>query len=647
MHFRHPEILYFLGLLIIPILVHLFQLQKFQKTTFTNVAFLQKIVLQTRRSSQLKKWLILATRLLLFSALIFAFSQPYFSHQKSVKKAHYNFYIDNSLSTNTAGEKGDLLQVTAQEIINNIAEDETYSLLTNSHFYKNITGLEFKNILISIQNTPKSKEINDVFLQFESEFSNKTKTLHKNILISDFQYNKLKKINEFTNVKQPYSLIKLTPSIQNNLSVDSVFISEKTNTGFTINTVVKNQGDKKETVPIAVFNNQKLVGKRSFSIGKNSKKNIVFKIENSGVFLGEIQLNFKDTYAFDNRFFFVQNSTEKINVLAIGKTTSFLKKIFTKKEFIFTESAAKNIAYNAIPKQQLVILNELVAIPPTLLNSLDEFVKDGGHLIIIPNENSLLTSYNQLLRNFQSGQIIEKSNNALKITAIKEQHPVFNSVFSKKVQNFQYPTVNSSYTSTLKGNTILAFENEKPFVSSFGNIYWFASVLNKENSNFINSPLVVPLFYNIGQKSFKNTAPYYNIDKKNNIDVAVKLSKNDILSIANTQTSFIPLQQSYQNKTSITTGEEILKAGFYTILNKKDSLKTIAFNYNTSESLLDFMSIKELAAKKKTIETSKNIEDFFTKQNKKNKVHWLWKWFLGLAIVSLLFEILILKFFKE
>ena len=54
MQFKHPEVLYFLALLIIPILVHLFQLQKFVKVPFTNVAFLQKLALQTRKSSKLK-----------------------------------------------------------------------------------------------------------------------------------------------------------------------------------------------------------------------------------------------------------------------------------------------------------------------------------------------------------------------------------------------------------------------------------------------------------------------------------------------------------------------------------------------------------------------------------------------------------------
>ena len=92
MQFKNPEILYFLALLIIPVLIHLFQLQKFVKVPFTNVAFLQKIQQQTRKSSRIKKWLILASRLLLLTAVIFAFSQPYFSNKDRLKKQHTFIY---------------------------------------------------------------------------------------------------------------------------------------------------------------------------------------------------------------------------------------------------------------------------------------------------------------------------------------------------------------------------------------------------------------------------------------------------------------------------------------------------------------------------------------------------------------------------
>ncbi|WP_373942692.1 BatA domain-containing protein [Polaribacter sejongensis] len=148
MQFKNPEILYFLALLIIPIIVHLFQLQRFVKVPFTNVAFLQKLAQQTRKSSRIKKWLILGTRMLLFTAIIFAFSQPYFSKKTANKKQHNFIYLDNSLSTNTKGERGNLLQIAAQEIIENSSEKDVYSLQTNSSFYDRITKSELKNILL-------------------------------------------------------------------------------------------------------------------------------------------------------------------------------------------------------------------------------------------------------------------------------------------------------------------------------------------------------------------------------------------------------------------------------------------------------------------------------------------------------------------
>lgn len=169
MQFKNPDVLYLLVVLIIPILIHLFQLQKFVKVPFTNVAFLQQLTQETRKSSVLKKWLILATRMLLFTAILFAFSQPYFSAKDIEKKQETFIYLDNSLSTNTQGNKGDLLQIAAQEIIENTSENDQYSLLTNSGFYANISQNELKNKLVSLKNTPKKLAIESVLLKINSK----------------------------------------------------------------------------------------------------------------------------------------------------------------------------------------------------------------------------------------------------------------------------------------------------------------------------------------------------------------------------------------------------------------------------------------------------------------------------------------------
>jgi len=98
----------------------------------------KKIFQENRKSSKVKKWLILATRLLLFLSLLFAFSQPYFSNKNTTKNLTNFIYLDNSLSTIAEGEKGVLLKNAIQEIIENTSAEETFSLLTNTEFFENL-----------------------------------------------------------------------------------------------------------------------------------------------------------------------------------------------------------------------------------------------------------------------------------------------------------------------------------------------------------------------------------------------------------------------------------------------------------------------------------------------------------------------------
>src|SRR6187431_2849652 len=138
MQFKHPEILYFLFLLVIPILVHLFQLRRFKKEYFTNVQFLKELSVQTRKSSTIKKWLLLITRLLLLACLISAFAQPFFTAKESLKATNEMYIIlDNSYSMQAKGKKGELLKRAVQDLLEHTPETQNFSLITNSETYWN------------------------------------------------------------------------------------------------------------------------------------------------------------------------------------------------------------------------------------------------------------------------------------------------------------------------------------------------------------------------------------------------------------------------------------------------------------------------------------------------------------------------------
>ena len=111
MQFQHPELLYALALLLIPIFIHLFQLRRFQKIDFTNVAFLKKVTIETRKSSQLKKWLTLLARLLALACIVLAFAQPFTAPETALNTNKETvLYLDNSFSMQAKGAQGPLLQ---------------------------------------------------------------------------------------------------------------------------------------------------------------------------------------------------------------------------------------------------------------------------------------------------------------------------------------------------------------------------------------------------------------------------------------------------------------------------------------------------------------------------------------------------------
>ena len=650
MHFKYPAVFYFLCVLIIPILIHLFNLQRFKKIEFTNVQFLKKIRLETRKNSKLKKRLILATRLLSFTALIFTFSQPYFGDKKTEEVRHNYIYLDNSKSLNTNGINGNLLKIAAQDIIENSPENERYSLLTNNDFNINISKKELVKSLKNIKFSNNTTSIQDKINTIQTELNDKSINVYKNLLISDFQYFNKKINNEFTNVIRPFSFVKLNSNVKNNISVDSAYINTIRTQEKLVSVVLKNQGKAKKNIPIALYNSSKLINKQSFSILENEKKILDFPIKNLSQFKGKIQLNFNDAFLFDNAFYFTVNTPTKTSILNIGKALPLISKIFNSDEFNFTSSTLQNVNYNSISSQKLIILNQLISFSTILENSLLKFLKNGGSLLVIPHQNLELRSYNSFFKQVNTGRIVTKKKDSLKITTINFNHPLFSNVFSKEIENFEYPTTTINYKHTLTGNAILSLEDKTPFLheisNSFSKIYLFSSPLNIQSSNFVNSPLIVPTLYNIAKQSPEINKPYYILQKENTLEISKKIEKNEILKISNQKKSFIPSQVSFANKVVFSTLREPRIAGFYDILLNKDTLTTIAYNNSSNESLLTFHNLNTIKKEHKNIEVFSSIEEYFKEINEKNKVQSLWRLFLAIAIVSLLLEILILKFFS-
>ena len=642
MQFKHPEILYFLFLLIVPILVHLFQFRRFKKEYFTNVRFLKSLTIQTRKSSQLKKWLLLCCRLLLLTFIILAFAQPFFKAKDSKNKSNEMYIIlDNSFSMQAKGKKGELLKRTIQELLEETPENQNFSLLTNSESYWNT---DIKSIRTTLQNIKYSAipfDLNTVLAKINTRNTIVNKDI---IIITDAIGMNPKHLKSISKNDTAYFIIPQSEQ-KNNVSIDSVYINETTTNFYDIKVNLSGSGDDLKSVPVAIYNQKKLLAKTIANL-ENNKKTLHFNIPKES-FHGYASIS-DNGLSYDNNYYFSIAKEKKTNIISIGEAqkSSFLQRIYTADEFNYSNSEISTLDYNNLEKQDVVVLNEIDEIPQALQITLKTFVQKGGNLIVIPSAKSNPATLTSFLGNFGNIQFKSYEKVEKLISKINFSHPLFSGVFESRITNFQYPSTKASFAVSVSNPGALIYDDQTAFLSAMPTavsaVYYFSGPINTENSNFQQSPLIVPVFYKMAQFNQNNGVNALTIGNSSPFIVDASLSKDGILEVKNNTEQFIPIQQIRNSKVKITFTDLPLEAGNFEIYNQKQWLENISFNYNRTESQLSSFDTKTLA----DYNTIDSVENVFQRLQTDRMDNQLWKWFVIFALLFLLCEMAIIKFLK-
>lgn len=641
MQFKHPEILYFFFLLVIPILVHLFQLRRFKKEYFTNVKLLKTLQTQTRKSSQIKKWLLLATRLLLMSCLILAFAQPSFEANMATKKKNeLIILLDNSFSMQAKGPKGELLKRSIQELLEELPENQTFSLLTNTEIF---WDTDIKSIQKELQNLTYSAlpfQLDYLINQVEI----KKKQVPKDfIIITDALQTESKRAAALAENHSVY-FIQPQAEFDSNVCLKNVEISQVMDQFYELEITLQSFGLKQKEVPLSVIRSNKAIANTlvQFDTPKKVIKITIPKKE----FQGTVHID-DQSLTYDNDYYLSISTPKKPSVLAIGSAAQniYLSRIFTADEFNFKSNELKSLDYNQIENQEAILLNELDDLPIALGTTLKAFYEKGGNIVLIPNQQNTLNTLNTFAANFGATKYTSLSSTEKQITTINYSHPLFQAVFEKKVSNFQYPKVKSNFG--LSGNTaVLQFEDQSIFVGSntnqLGNFYAFSAPINKQNSNFQNAPLIVPTLYNMGQNQNRIGSIAYTIGENQSLILATTLSKDEAIVIQNKDYSFIPLQQLLNAKCKLSFGDYPERAGNYVVIKKQESLKKISFNYPRTESDITAINSRNFDTFTKVKNVSTVLNDLASAQSNSE----IWKWFIVGTLLLLCIELLIQKMIK-
>ncbi|GAB4516193.1 MAG: BatA and WFA domain-containing protein [Allomuricauda sp.] len=638
MQFKHPEILWALFLLIIPILIHLFQLRRFTKTPFTNVAMLQKVVSESRKSNTLKKWLLLFTRLLLLAAIILAFAQPFSSSNTALQEKETVVYLDDSFSMQAKNNGISLLEKAVQDVVKNIDGERTFSLFTNERTFANVKLSDVQNSLLSLPYSYKQLNLDEIGLKANSLFSSNNGTVKNLIVLSDFQ----ERISEGsiqldTTIRTHF--VPMEPEEVGNISIDSVFVQEGLNDQNTLK-VFLSGGTADNPLPISLFNDNELIAKTAAKFNSDGSAELEFTIPANQRLNGRLSI-MDNSLGYDNRFYFNINDKKKVKVLAISESESdYLDRLFRDEEFEFQKYVLAQLDYSVLDDQNVVVLDNLTSIPNSLQNVLRTFKNEGGSLIIVPASTADVASYNSLLSAWSGTQLTQKVVSETRLTQITFDHPLYRNVFEQRVTNFQYPFVKAYYNVQTSLPIALAMDGGNPFLLGDDGFYVFTVPLELENSNFINSPLIVPTFYNMAQSSLQQSRSYQTIGETSVVDVPAEMGNDEILKVSKKGYEFIPLQQSFPNRVRLTFDQNPTEDGIYGIVQNQQTLQNISFNYPRTESQLKYLDLGSL----ENVNTMDSIPELFEYLKAENDIAAYWKWFVILALLLALIEVLIQKF---
>ncbi|TCD08477.1 hypothetical protein EZ449_11555 [Pedobacter frigidisoli] len=674
MNFLYPGFLFALLSVAIPVIIHLFNFRKFKKVYFSNVQLLKEVEQQNSSKEKLKNLLILFSRILAIIFLVLAFAQPYIplADQKTTSLNNtVSIYIDNSYSMEAINKDGNLLDEAkrrAKELVKGFGMNDRFQLLTNDFEGKHQRLLnedEFLKALDDVKISSASRNLQQILNRQGNVLTGSANKY--SFLISDFQKNIVANKKVETKPEIQYAFLKLNATTLPNVAVDSVWVlspNHQPNANEKLVVQLKNYSEEEaKNIPLklSINNQQKGLSSVTIPAGKIRRDTLNFSGLKAGWQKGVISI--KDfPLTFDDTLSFSFKVDESLPVLTINGAASgnYIKALFAADNYYkLTENSETNINYSSFANYGLIVLNGLKSPSSGLAQQLKTYLKVGGAIVIFPDLDSDIQTYNSFLSGLSLPIIQALNKTETKVDQIDLQNPIFKTVFEEIPKNLDLPIVNRYFSfvenSSANKENILSLPGGKLFFAKYGvgngSVYLSATGLNATDGNFARHPVFVPLMYRLALNAGNESALYYNLGNDNALaSKRITLGKNQTLKLNAKNFEAITEIRQADGKTLIYVADQIKNAGFYN-LNLADSLVAVyAFNSGRTESDMHYLSKTELdnlAGKSnlKIFDTDKDAVKLIAGANKIGQT--LWKLCLILSLIFIAAEILLIRFFNN
>jgi hypothetical protein len=651
------------------------------------VGFLKDIKKESQKRARIKHLLMLLARIFTIIFLVLAFAQPYIPIQNNVAAGTnqvVGVYVDNSFSMNALSEKGQLLEIArnkAAEIGQSYPAGTRFIIFTNDlePRHQNLLNKEqFISQVIDLKQSPAVIPMSFINNRFDQLISRNEPDVQGVLyFISDFQRSITDVVN-FGNDTHSSYLIPLSPNQANNLYIDSCWVevpAHSLNQEENLFVKIRNTSNQDfQNLPLQLYLNDSLKTITNFSLQANNEiiANLRYKNGSAGIQLGKVEIT-DYPFTHDNSWFLSYFVEPRLKALAIHNNTEtsiegmrYLSALFQNDDYVDLEAVnVQNLQISKLTENNTLFLIQPESFSTGFLNELASAVDNGTSVVLFPNISQPGEVNNQFLLTFGAGVISGVDTTSQEISGIDFDSRFFANVFQERKENAMLPKISNhlKFSENVRSEeaTLLWFQNGDKALSvlPFGNgkVWIFSFPLNNSNEAFTRDILFVPSIYNIVLNSLPDQQLSHTIAREQSflLPRMINTNRESTIEIEHRESgsSFIPAVTVLERGTRLNYEGTVTQAGHYLVKQGNETLTSLSFNYNRKESDLRYFTTDELktqisSSNLNNISIIENISGSFTEVIQElQKGKQLWKWCIILALIFILTEAAIARFWRQ
>jgi hypothetical protein len=485
--------------------------------------------------------------------------------------------------------------------------------------------------------------------------------------ISDFQ----KSISDFTvtaDSSVSMALVPVEAIEQNNISIDSVWFDSpvrlwKEKIPLIVQT--RNRGTATaENIRLSLqFDGQnRPLGSFNMAAGESRIDTAFLSLDKVG--WQKASLSITDyPIQFDDKYFISFEVIPSIEVLIISKdkpNEAFTAAFVGMTPFKVDYQPANKISYEKWDKYDLIILDEIPEVSSGLASTVLSYLESGKNVLFFPQANPQLADYNTFFSKLQIPRILNFSQVERQVGEIDLASFAFRDVYEPSKVMMKLPVTKGNFSfenSSIFGEQkLLTYRDGTSYLSAFnvrGGIFYRSSApLSEEFNSLVNqSDIFIPLLYKLGIAGGGNQPVSFIAGKDELVTMPLNnISTDKVYKIKGLKGEFIPGQRFLGQSLSLSLNGQLKEAGQYQVVDESDNvIHEFSFNYNRLESDLSYFSFNEL---------KESLGDFFkvftpgeasilsANVSEQNQGVILWRYFLIAALIFLLLETFILRWWK-